>query len=149
MIQVFPSFYMHFSNEIQIYTHLLWKVMSALLFFLTLFDLTQSTWKGDNVYRQQCQLETCRNAIWKCMNATYNGPWAWKSIKQMNSTTEHNNYGCMKSNHWLLREGYVSATRDILTTTRRIAEAIRATPGVTIVGHQNFAWYFHSPIVGL
>merc|ERR1719192_2169651 len=32
------------------------------------------------------------------------------------------------------REGYVSATRDIVTTTRRIAEAIRATPGVTIVG---------------
>merc|ERR1711971_712315 len=32
------------------------------------------------------------------------------------------------------REGYVSTTRDIVTTTRRIAEAIRATPGVTIVG---------------
>merc|ERR1711990_1356788 len=32
------------------------------------------------------------------------------------------------------REGYVSAARDIVTTTRRIAEAIRATPGVTIVG---------------
>jgi len=32
------------------------------------------------------------------------------------------------------REGYVSATREIVTTTRRIADAIRATPGVAIVG---------------
>merc|ERR1719495_1250503 len=32
------------------------------------------------------------------------------------------------------REGYVSATRDIVTTTRRIADAIRATPGVAVIG---------------
>ena len=45
----------------------------------------------------------------------------------------------LKTNHRLLREGYVSTTRDIVTTTRRIAEAIRATPGVTIVGQQYVA----------
>merc|ERR1719323_50973 len=32
------------------------------------------------------------------------------------------------------REGYVSATRDIVTTTRRIADAIGATPGVAVIG---------------
>ena len=53
----------------------------------------------------------------------------------------------------------MSATRDIVTTTRRIADAIRATPGVAIVGWQyhytessfcilNLYLYFHLYFVG-
>ena len=42
------------------------------------------------------------------------------------------------------REGYVSATRDIVTTTRRIADAIRATPGVAVIGRQSFFSVFFS-----
>ena len=32
----------------------------------------------------------------------------------------------------------MSATRDIVTTTRRIADAIRATPGVAVIGRKSF-----------
>ena len=38
----------------------------------------------------------------------------------------------------------MSATRDIVTTTRRIADAIRATPGVAVIGRQSFFSVFFS-----
>ena len=41
---------------------------------------------------------------------------------------------CWAALKYFGREGYVAATRDIVTTTRRITEAVRAIPGLQIVG---------------